>query len=351
MLYNRYIVKNIAVYAVFSLVCLSGIVWLSQSLKLLDMVLNKGVSVMYFFYLSFLMMPYLVEPLLPVAFFIATVFTYNRMYADNEMVILESSGISRAGLSKPALKLALIVTTIGYLVSMYLLPLSYQKFREMYVMIRNIYASSLLQEEVFNNPAPGLTIYVRESDRNGNVKGVLIHDERNIHKATTLMADEGTILKGDDRVKLILKNGNKQEVNKEDEFLSLLNFAEYTLDFNINDKDGPIFRKPKPQELFIDELFKYEGDKKNKFIAEAHRRITWPLYAIILALISTSCLVTGQFSRRGKMNNIIMAGILAVLMIVTGLVIHSMISKHPIMIPLLYLNLVLFGGVSLYKLR
>src|SRR5690606_40339570 len=71
---SRYIAKQIAVVAVFVTFALTAAVWLSQSLRFVDMIINHGLPLGLSLYFLALMMPSLLVLVLPVSLFIAVIF-------------------------------------------------------------------------------------------------------------------------------------------------------------------------------------------------------------------------------------------------------------------------------------
>src|SRR5690606_33110333 len=131
---------------------LTGIIWLTQSLRFIDFIVNRGLGLASFVYLSSLLLPFLLSIIMPVALYSAILFVYNKLIMDSELVVLKSVGVSRFGLAKPALIIGGGVMLFSYFISLYLLPASYREFKDMQMYIRNTYASVLLQEGVFNSP-------------------------------------------------------------------------------------------------------------------------------------------------------------------------------------------------------
>ena len=66
---SLYVLRQLAgPVALFSFL-LTSVIWLSQSLRLLELVINRGQSAPIFVYLTILILPNLLVIILPVAFF------------------------------------------------------------------------------------------------------------------------------------------------------------------------------------------------------------------------------------------------------------------------------------------
>ncbi len=75
-------------------VCLvfSSAVWLVQALRLIDLIVNRGLSIGVFLHLAILIMPRFIDVVLPIAVFVAAQFVYNKLIAESEMVVMRAAG-------------------------------------------------------------------------------------------------------------------------------------------------------------------------------------------------------------------------------------------------------------------
>jgi lipopolysaccharide export system permease protein len=333
---------------------ITGIAWLSQSLKFIDFIVNKGLDVGTFIYLSSLILPSLFWVIIPISLFITTTYVYSKLVADSELIVLKASGIDRGGLIKPAMIFAGSFTLISFIISFYLLPASYREFKDMQYFIRDNYASLLLQEGVFSSPTKNLTVYIRERDKDGMFHGMLVHDTRDEKRPTTMMAQEGYLTKSSTGPAFVLINGNHQEVNKDTGTISILYFDRYDLQVNLFNKDIAVDRPREAQERYMTELFfpkdNLDEITENKLLAEGHNRITWPLYNMILALIALIPFISGEYDRRGQGSRIIFSSVLAVVTLIWSLFINSLVPKNPYFAIFSYATVFSVGGFLLYFL-
>lgn len=335
--YIRYIGKNLGGTALIVAFSLTSIVWLTQALRFIDFIVNRGVSVLTFIKLTALIIPSLLYVVLPLTMFIAVIFIYSKLLGDSELVVLQSAGLSRFQISKPVIMIGIGAALIAYFISLYALPVTYRQFKDMQVFLRDNYASMLLQEEVFNTPMEGMTVFVRERDPNsGLLKGILVHDNRNIHNPVTMMAQRGQLLQTTKGPRFQLYEGNRQEVR--DGRLSFLKFDSYSIDLSFYAKSEQA-RDRKPEELFLHELFQIAQEqpaRKGELLAEAHQRILWPLYNLLLAMFAAAMLLSGQFNRRGNWRRVSLSAFMAVVIIGLGLSMQNIVADNIMLIPLAY---------------
>ena len=329
---------------------LTSIIWLSQSLRFIDLIVNKGLDIDTFLYLSILLIPSLLIIILPVALFVSVLYIYNKLTSESELLVLKSAGISRIGLSSPAIFIAIGVTIINYCISLYILPISYREFKDTQDFIRNNYASTLLQEGVFSTPVDRLTVYIESRSQDGVLHGILVHDARDKERPITMMAQEGILKQTSSGPLFQLKNGNRQEIDRKSGNLSMLYFDNYSLDLSVYVKPGNKRFRVAEERYLKELLYPHEASEKinMRLVGEGHHRITWPFFSITLTMIALAMLFSGQFNRRGQWKMISSAAFFAMVLVIVDLGLKSVVAEHPYLIILLYINTIVPAILSLY---
>lgn len=350
---QKYVFRQVTISTVFIVATLTAVIWLTQSMRFVKYILNKGLALETFLELTGLLLPSFILITGPIALFFGTLFTLNKMTNDRELIVMRSSGISNLMITRPVMYLALLMTAFGYSVSLYFMPMAFREFRELQYEIRNNFSAGLLQEGSFNSLGNGLTIYVRSRDGQ-EMHGLLVQDNRKPNVRITMMAERGLVVSGDKGSRVIMFDGNRQEIDRKTGQLSMLYFAQYSFDIAFLDKNtGESWRQPNerylPQLLYPD---KSEADQfyKSKLIAEGHNRLTVPLYTLTMPLLALVIMLTGQFNKRGHtMRLVIGLGIVAAIQGgAIGLL--SVAAKVNALIPLMYLNALAPMLIALYLL-
>src|SRR6266849_2816993 len=186
---DRYTLRQCFGVMLFVTAALSAAIWLAQSLRLIDLIVNRGLSVDIFLYLALLILPRFLDIVLPIGVFIAVLFTFNRLAGESELVVMRSAGLSHLALAKPVLILAGSAFLVLMSLSAYFLPVPNRAFKELQFEIRNRFVSSLIQEGTFTTISDKLTIYVRSRDDRGEVVGLLINDSRDRRRPVTILAE------------------------------------------------------------------------------------------------------------------------------------------------------------------
>lgn len=348
---TRYVFTQLFLGMILVTLALTAVVWLTQSLRFVEMIVNRGLSAGTFLYLTMLLLPNFIALILPVAMFAVVLFIYNRMIMDRELVVMRAAGLGPFSLSKPAIILAFCVMCTGYLLNLYLVPESYRMFRALQWDIRYNFSHILLQEGTFNTVSNGVTVYVRERTADGQLLGILAHDTRKPERPMTLMAERGAMVKTDDGARVLMTKGNRQEVNKKTNQMSVLYFDRYVFDLNPSGGKTTNIRHREARERSLDDLFNIHLDKNisdhGKYIMEAHKRLAHPLLAVSLALIALSVLLTGPFTRRTQSRRVVFAIVVAVVLQGSLLGIENLAAKNLKLVPLVYALCILPGILSL----
>lgn len=355
---TRYLLRHLIAGTALVTAGLLCILWLTQSLRFVEMIVTQGLSVSNFLTLTGLLLPNFLVVILPIALFGVVLFTYNRLSADRELVVLRAAGIGPGMLSRAALILAAAVTIITYSITLHFGPASARAFKDLQWSFRNDMSRLLIQEGAFSQLSRGLTLYVRSRSPDGELLNIMLNDERRETVVTTMMAERGALVDGPDGPRVVLVNGNRQEVERGTGRMSLLHFQTYTMDINTGSNSSGE-RSREASERSLSELFSASvGDENGsigepqvlRFRAEAHQRLVNPLSSITFSLIALSILLGGAFNRRGNASRLIAA--VAVMVMLEALMVSAgnIAAKSAAMIPLIYTVVLLPIPVALFAL-
>lgn len=305
---NRYIFRQLLIGTVLVTVGLLSILWLTQSLRFVGLIINRGLSIGAFLELTGLLLPNFLQIILPIALFAVVLFTYNKLNADRELVVLRAAGVGPFGLARPALVLAGILTVAGYLMTNFWVPETVRAFREMQWTVRNDVSRLLVQEGAFRTILPGVTVYVRARDPAGELLGLMVHDTRDPDESATLMAERGALVHGDAGPRVVMVNGSRHSVERGTGRLSLLYFDSYTMTLGDDREDTGGTRSRDARERSLEELLGTTVEMEprlkpvdiRRFRVQGHQRLILPLSHLTFTMIALAALLTGPFDRRGS---------------------------------------------------
>lgn len=351
---TRYVLGQLVTATVFVTLALTFAVWLTQSLRLIDYMVNRGLSASTFLTFIGLLLPSFLGVVLPISCFVAVLFVYHKLAMDSEMVVMRAAGLSQMQLARPALLLGVIVTLAVYSISLYFLPSSFRNFKDLQHAFRSDFSAILLQEGVFTAVTDEITVYVRERSPDGELRGILVHDNRNREKPVTMMAERGALVPSEAGPRVVMENGNRQEIRPGTGRFSLLYFDRYTVELT-NFANAPQARWREPKERFLHELFS-PGDgvqdlrNRQVLLAEGHYRIVSPLYTLVFVVIGMAGLLAGEFNRRGQALRILIAIACVAALEGASLALHDLSGRTFAAIPVMYATVFLSIGLGLYVL-
>jgi lipopolysaccharide export system permease protein len=361
---DRYILRQCLSMMLLVATALSAAVWLAQSLRLVDLIVNRGLSIELFLYLALLILPRFIDVVLPVAAFIAVLFVFNRLISESELVVMRSAGLGPLVLARPVFALAGLCFLVLLSLSVYFLPASNREFKDLQFEIRNRFVSALLQDGSFTTISNKLTIYIAGRDAAGDVTGLLINDDRDPQQPVTILAERGAFADDAEGSRLVMVNGSRQRFDRASGKLSVLTFDRYTLDLNTL-RDAPEARWRDPQERYLGELFwprqKLDAATRDGFLLEGNQRLTVPLSVFSFVMIPLACLLCGDFNRRGQLRRVLLAVGLAFLFQALDLGVKNLAARDIGLIPLIYLidllplaagfGMLAWGGMKLVPWR
>jgi len=321
---------------------LTALVWLVQSLRFVELVVNHGLSLVVFVELTALLVPSFVAVILPITTFVVVQFVYQRLAGDREITVMRAAGLSPLTLSRPALALAAVAIVCGYLLTLWIVPMSLTAFRQFQWEIRNSMAAFLLQEGVFTPVSDNRTVYVRSRDPDGTLRGILVDDARDKTAHATILAESGRLTDGPNGARVLLLSGSRQEIDHQSGRLNVLTFGQNEIDL-ADAKDNGGERSRDMSELSIGELLDphpFSPRDIPKWTAEGHKRLATPLSALSYAMVALLSVLSGAFRRHGSLVRPLVAVAAMVTLVAFGLAMENLAARDNAMLPLIWLHAV-----------
>jgi lipopolysaccharide export system permease protein len=338
----KYAFKKFFIVSLTLTVLIISILWLAQSLRYMDLIVNNAVSMNAYFSLVAYLLPDLFVIISPIAFALATLFCFHKLMITHELAALRSLGISNLRLAFPVLSIAFGLFTFLMFLNLIVVPASFQKLKQQEYIMRNAFSGALLKEGTFNT-SKGFTLYVREHNDEDEMHGIFIYQPAKDDKPTyTILAESGRIFKSSDRLLLLLKKGQRQDYNSVTKQYVHFSFDEFVYDLTdaISSPEQP--RTQRASEKSIRQLLNPDNtivdDMKRRFRSEAHQRILLPFLCLLDALLISGILLSGELGRRHNQKKIVIA---AAGVLLTHLITMSMLHGSVRFSGLLWLAYVL----------
>ena len=344
MQFDRYLLAQLVRTTIAVTVTLVGIVWLFQTIRILELVVSRDGPFLDFIIMSITVIPLWLTIAFPISAFIAITWVFQRTIADRELLVMQASGRSTLQLARAPIALAIGVTAILVLNSTVVLPFSFGIYKEMQFKLRNSIPAVLLREGVFIDVVDGMTMLIGEKAEDGMARDIFLHDERAPDKTITITAKYGKFVNQDGVPAVILQNGVRNEVNQNGDASASLLFETHSVIISSDTQPSQERLTFDMNEDSIRNLLNPETSPAPRYFnqrrAEGHYRIISPLLGFVLVMTAACSVLCGQIRRdtlfRRTVLNIGAAIIIISMMVST----RSLTITMPATTPLLYASLV-----------
>ena len=343
MQFDRYIFRQMLRTSFAVMLTLVGIMWLFQTIRILELVINRGAPMTDFLLMSVTVIPLWLTIAIPISGFVAVMWVFHRALVDRELLVAQASGRSAIQLARAPIALGVLFTTFLVINSVFLLPLSFGVYKEVQFKLRNTIPTVMLQDNVFIDVVDGMTMLIGKKYKDGHAENVFIHDEKTDGVIVTMTAKAGRFIEKDGKPAVILNDGHRFELSQDKQSGATLMFDTHTVSITPRDRKQSTRMPIEMNEDRISNLLNPDASPQavyvNQRVAEGHYRIASPFLAFALIMIASTGVLYGQIRRSNWSRRTIATiavGILCISAIVSA---RSLATTSPLMIPLIYLSM------------
>jgi len=320
------------------------VVWLATALKELSLITSQGQGILLFMQMTVLTLPSLMALIAPNAVLMASLYTLDRMNSDSELIVMTASGAPIWRIGAPIIALASLVAVTILLTNLFITPASMRTLRSFITHVRADLISQVLQPGRFSSPEKGLTFHIRDRSLNGDLLGLLVHDERDREQVMSYLAERGRIIDSEEGSYLIMFGGyiHRYDSNGGDKDVQIVAFDQNMIDLSeFSPKDGG-GQKLRPREKTTGELISPDMNNPNivrnysQLQSELHDRLITPLYPIAFAFIAIAFLGHARTARESRWAQILAAFGIAVALRVAGITAGNLVALNTWAIGLVY---------------
>ena len=310
---DRYILKIAAVAAIVLLLGLTGVIWVTQALREVDLITGKGQTILIFLTVTLLSLPALIAGIAPVALFMATLYTLNRLNGDSELIVMNAAGVAPQRITRPFIVLTIATSLIVAWMTISVMPASFRMLRDLITLIRADFVANVVKEGQFVSLDSGVTFHYREKAGDALV-GIFMQDRRDPSQPSIYLAERGRTVEAEGQSFLMLEKGTIQRETKNTSTTSIISFERYALNLSAltgdssggpgeGDGDKVIY---KPRERSTWELLRQDTNEayykiqEGRFRAELHNRLSSPLYPLAFMLIAFAAIGEARTTRQGR---------------------------------------------------
>jgi lipopolysaccharide export system permease protein len=300
---GRYIFRSTFGAFLLVLISLTMAVWLTQALREIDLMTSQRQTVLVFLWITSLIIPVLVVVITPIALVVAISHVLHKLSLDSEIIVMSGAGMRPWRLFQPFLAVTLVVTVLLAIVSAYVAPEALRTLRHRVAEVRADLVTHLVQPGRFTPIDRGLAFHIRERRPNGLLVGILLDDRRDEKERTTIIAEQGEILKNERGTFLILEDGSIQRHETKQRDPSIVRFERYAFDLS-EFGNSPLVIKYSVRERYLWQLIRPDpkdpqvAEQPGQFHAELHDRIVGLIYPLAFLVIAFAFLGAPRTTRQ-----------------------------------------------------
>lgn len=347
---DGYVVKMTLASFLIVLVSLTGVIWITQALRNIDLMTSQGQTILVFLGISGLAIPLLISIIAPIALLVAVMHTLNRLSTDSEVIVLSAAGVAPLRFLRPFLISTLVVSTLIATISLWIAPESLRALRRWNTQLGADVVANVIQAGQFINLGD-LTLRIQERKPGGILSGIFIDDRRDPAQRVDLVADHGSVQKNERGSFLVLEDGHLERFEKDRREPVLVAFTSYAFDLSQLTNSNPnitynVHERLMPELLWPDASITNPRELAESW-SEVHDRMFAALYPIAFAMLAFAFLGLPRTTRQSR-NFAITIMVLGVLVVrIAGFALSTMSVNFPFAIWLQYLLLAVVSLVSL----
>ncbi|MFZ5739850.1 MAG: LPS export ABC transporter permease LptF [Pseudomonadota bacterium] len=352
---DRYIFRTTLVSFAVVMGSLTGVIWITQALRGIDLMTSQGQTIITFLGLTGLAVPVLVLVIAPIALMIAVAHTLNRLATDSEIIVMNAAGLSPIRLFRPFFYATMVVAALVIIIGAYIAPDGLRRIARWDSEITADVLANVLQPGRFAQLEPGLTIRVRERQPGGMLVGVFIDDARAPNERISIIADHGTVLKNDKGSFLVLEDGHLERFQTGKQEPALVAFSRYAFDMSK-------FSRARDVSYGIRERYLWEllwppandpllARLPTEFRSEMHDRLLAPIYPFFFATVAFAFLGLARTTRQSRNFSMFGAVLVAFVVRLAGFALSVIANKTPYVAGLQYLLLAVAIALCLWLIK
>lgn len=307
---STYLIGEVLPPFFFGLLAFTFILLIARLLKLVELVVTRGVPLLQVGKLFSLILPTFLEMTVPMAFLLAILLGLGRMANDQELLAMKASGVSPQQIIWPIAALAGLIALMTLALTLFVRPSANFALKKELYNIAKTRVGTALREKVFNDDFPKILIYVEQIIPPGNTaQGVLIVDKRDKAREDIILGKVARITTDEDANSLGLRlfDGSIYEREKNRPGFSQTRFNIYDFRIDLDDLMGQVRqREASPKEMPLAALLasirtkQGEGQKAVPERMELHQRIAFGFIPLIFCLLGVSLVLLPRSGRANR---------------------------------------------------
>jgi lipopolysaccharide export system permease protein len=233
---NRYVFREMIPPFVISMILLTFIFLMAEILRITDLIVNYGVSLVSVVLLLIYATPSFLIFVLPMSIMMGVLLAFLRLSHDNEIIALKASGISVYKLLPPVFVFCLMGCLMTGFVSIYGDPWGRLSSKALLFKTATSNVDIGLKERTFIDRFDGVMLYVSQIDpQDKTLIDVYIEDQQTPGMVNTVVAPRGKLFFDPESLtfRLVLFNGLINEVDQKKRTVHSISFDTYNFNLEL----------------------------------------------------------------------------------------------------------------------
>ena len=170
----RKLFNNITLFFLVSIFSISLIIWITQAVNFLDIMIEDGRDYIVYINYSLLNFPKILSKLYPFVLFFSLFYVLTKYETNNELIIFWSFGVNKFHFINFILKVSFFLFCIQIIFTSFIVPKS-QDFARSFLRESNVnFLGNFIKPKRFNDTIKGVTIYSERKDEQGYLYNLFI---------------------------------------------------------------------------------------------------------------------------------------------------------------------------------
>jgi lipopolysaccharide export system permease protein len=348
---DRYILGQLIAAFGFFVLIFTGVVWLTQAVRLIDTVVASGRGARVFLEFSALVLPQVFVIVLPLAGIGATLYALNRLHTDSELIVMMGSGLGPVAMLRPVAVFGALIAIAMAVVLVILVPRAGAELADRTRAVRSDLANALIVERQFLHPMDGLTIFITDTGQTGEMTGIFLNDQRDPERPVTYSAERARLVREGMEARLVMLEGVALASGGSGQQLTAVRFDQFVFDLSDLIRDQEAARVRRPSEYRVRELLRPSAAMLESgrytvadYVAEAHYKISMPILAAIYPMIALVTMLAGGYRRAGFGKRVVVAIGVATCLHILTFAARARVQEQEELWPLMYVPALLGAG-------
>jgi lipopolysaccharide export system permease protein len=301
---SRYIFKEITFPFIIILFVLTFVLLMGKILQIMDLMVNKGISVFAIAKLIVFLLPSFLMFTIPIALLIAILIAMGRLSSDNEITAMKASGINLTQLYFPVAIASIITFIFTIIIGYFLVPQSNFATKRLLFDIAQQNASIGIKEKVFNANFQGILLYTEKIPLDGEyMEGVVVSDNRIADEPNIIIAKKAFLVSDPKSmtIKLRMEMGAIHTVTSDLKYYRKIDFKTYDVNLDLSNAIASVSEDSKSStDMTMSELLNkmrkpgLDEAAIRELAIEVHKKFSIPLSCIFFALLALPLGIKGH---------------------------------------------------------